>query len=436
VAEVSIIVTAYNIENYIEQCLDSVAAQTFSDIEVLVIDDGSSDSTPARIEEFCALDPRFVPVLLRENSPGGVATAANAGLDRARGEWIGFVDGDDHIEPTMVERLVRAAVAADSDLAICEYQEVVDGSGERRDPADSHRWAELTAPTYVLDVQSRRQFLRLISVPWRKLYRRRLLEDNAIRFPVSAGFYEDNPFHWSTVISARSIAVVPEVLCYHRVDRVGQTMAATDSRLFEIFTHHDTIRAWLVERGLLDVYETALVGWVISQLEWIARRTPPPLRRTLFDTVVPIVAAYSSETLVAALREGNKGQTARRLSATVAERDFAGFVRTLSDRPATDNPIATAAFHLKHSGVRHTATLTGRYLLTLVKGSRVARAAKRVGPSVQEPRGEDLMFGLMVIQQRLRDLDSQLSAMNGRLYEIERRLTETDGRRDAPTSEL
>ena len=82
-AELSIIVTAYNIERYIEQCLDSVAAQTLRDIEVLVVDDGSSDTTPQKIVEFCAGDQRFIPVLLPDNSPGGVATAANAGLDRA-----------------------------------------------------------------------------------------------------------------------------------------------------------------------------------------------------------------------------------------------------------------------------------------------------------------------------------------------------------------
>src|SRR3954453_21827508 len=79
----------------------------------------------------------------------------NAGLDRATSEWLGFVDGDDYVEPTMFERLVDAAARCDADLAICEYQEVVDGSGERRDPADAHRWAELTASYYHLDVRAR-----------------------------------------------------------------------------------------------------------------------------------------------------------------------------------------------------------------------------------------------------------------------------------------
>jgi GT2 family glycosyltransferase len=433
VAELSIIVTAYNIEDYIEQCLDSVAAQTLRDLEVVVVDDGSSDSTPQKIVEFCAGDPRFIPVLLPDNSPGGVATAANAGLDRATAPWVGFVDGDDYVEPRMFERLVDAAAGCDADLAMCQYQEVVDGSGERRDPADAHRWAELTAPCYQLDIPTRRQFLRFISVPWRKLYRRSLLENNAIRFPVSDGFYEDNPFHWFAVISARSIAVVPDVLCYHRVGRTGQTMATADERLFQIFVHHDTINTWLDGRRLLDVYEATLLGWVISQMEWIARRTPPPLRRKLFDTLVPIFSQYSQATVANALREGHKGVTAQRLSAAVAKREYGSFVRTLSSRPDSNNPVVSAAFHLKHSGVQHTTVLAGRYIRNVLNGSRVSRTVSQVALVARGRRQQDVMFGLMVIQQRLRGVESRLGEMEGRLSEIEHSIARL-GARPEPAS--
>ncbi len=420
--DVSIIVTTYNIESYVEECLESVAAQTMTDIEVLVVDDGSSDSTPELVTAFCARDPRFVPVLLGVNSPGGVATAANAGLDRASGRWVGFVDGDDYVDPRMFERLVDAAETYDADLAMCEYQEVVDGTGERRDPADAHRWAGLTEPSYVLDVATRKQLLRFIAVPWRKLYRRSLLEEQAIRFPVSEGFYEDNPFHWFVLLSARSLAVVPEVLCYHRVGRAGQTMATVDARLFQLFAHHDTIHAWLESRRLLVVYETSLLGWVISQMEWIARRTPQPLQRALFDTLVPIFAQYTLETMASALREGNKGSTAQRLSRAVRKREFGSFVRTLATRPGSNNPLVTAGFHLRHSGVQHTVTLTGRYLRNALQGGQVAKVvgrARRVRHS--EPTRQDLMFGLMVIQQRLDGLATQLGAIDERLDSLERR---------------
>ncbi|MGI3784642.1 MAG: glycosyltransferase family 2 protein [Janthinobacterium lividum] len=419
--DLSIIVTTYNIESYVEQCLDSVAAQTIFDIEVLVVDDGSSDSTPEKVMAFCARDPRFVPVLLGTNSPGGVATAANAGLDRASGRWVGFVDGDDYVDPRMFERLVDAAETYDTDLAMCEYQEVVDGTGERRDPADAHRWAELTEPSHVLDVTTRKQLLRFIAVPWRKLYRRSFLDEHAIRFPVSDGFYEDNPFHWFVLLAARSLAVVPEVLCYHRVGRAGQTMATADARLFQLFAHHDTIHTWLSQRRLLVVYETSLLGWVISQMEWISRRTPQPLQRTLFDTLVPIFAQYTLETMASALKEGNKGSSTQRLSAAVRKREFGSFVRTLASRPGSNNPLVTAGFHLKHSGVQHTVTLTGRYLRNSLQGGRVSKAlgrAARVRHS--EPTRQDLMFGLMVIQQRLDGLATRLSEIDDRLGGIER----------------
>jgi glycosyltransferase involved in cell wall biosynthesis len=423
VADVSIIVTAYNIEGYIEQCLDSVAAQTLSEIEVLVVDDGSSDATAAKISAFCDRDPRFVPILLAENSPGGVATAANAGLDRATSPWVGFVDGDDYVESTMFERLLGAATKCDSDLAICEYQEVVDGSEERRDPADAHRWAELTGQCYELDVHTRRLFLRFIAVPWRKLYRRSLLEENRIRFPVSDVFYEDNPFHWFSVISARSIAAVPEVLCYHRVERAGQTMSTADERLFNIFRHHDTIHSWLASRRLLDVYQTALIGWVISQMEWISMRTPPELRRKLFDTLVPVFSDYSPETVLTALRESNKGVTAQRLSMAVSKREYGTFARALASRPGSRNPVVAAAFHLRHSGVQHTAVLTGRYARNML-GDRLGRKVQRVTRVRRNPRGQDVMFGLMVIQHRLAGMEERLLEVERQLNRIETRLGE------------
>lgn len=426
----SVIVTAYNIERYVRQCLESVAAQTLTDLEVLVVDDGSSDATPRIVAEFCEADPRFVPVLLPTNSPGGVATAANAGLDRATGEWVGFVDGDDFVEPRMFERLVESAASCGADLAMCEYQEVEDGTGERRDPADAHRWAALTEPCHVLDVPTRKQVLRFVAVPWRKLYRRTLLEDHAIRFPVSDGFYEDNPFHWAAVLSASTLAVVPEVLCYHRVGRAGQTMATADARLFGIFAHHDTIHAWLVQRRLLEVYETSLLGWVISQMEWIARRTPPALQRTLFDTLVPVFAQYSPEAVAGALKEGNKGATAQRLSAAVSKREFGSFVRTLATRPGSDNPLVTAAFHLRHSGVQRTAVLTSRYLRNVLRGSRVQRVVTRATRTTRrEPTRQDLMLGLVVIQHRLDLLGEQLREVDQRLAGLEEG---TDADRGAP----
>lgn len=415
---VSIIVTSYNIESYIEECLRSVAAQTIQDIEVLVVDDGSSDATPDKIREFATHDSRFIPVLLGVNSPGGVATAANAGLDRATGDWVGFVDGDDFVEPDMFEQLVRAADTAGSELTMCKYLEVEDASGQRGEPADAHRWAALDQTGYDLDPTTRHQFLRFIAVPWRKLYRRSLLEDEGIRFPVGDYFFEDNPFHWFSIVSARSIAIVPTVLAYHRVSRSGQTMATADERLFRIFQHHDTIHGWLRQRGVLEIYEVTLLTWVISQLEWISRRTPEELRGTLFDIVRPIFAQYPTPLVIRALNEGNKGEHTRRLCLAIAKGNQQAYNRALAGRPVTDNKMLVGWHHLRYSGVRKTASMTRKYAQQqLADNSRLASIIPTRSSRAEVNNG-DLMYALAVLQQQLSDLQQQVAQLeSGRVGE-------------------
>lgn len=216
-AELSVIVTSYNIERYLAACLDSIVNQTLEDLEIIIVDDGSSDSSPQIITEYAERDSRIIPILLGDNSIGEVATAANAGLEVASAPYVGFADGDDICELDMFESMLSAAKANNADLVMCDYETFTDETGEHNPPADHHRWAELSRDYYELDEATRINFLRFIAVPWRKLYRHDLLADNNIRFPVGDYFYEDNPFHWFALLHARSIALVPRVLCYHRV---------------------------------------------------------------------------------------------------------------------------------------------------------------------------------------------------------------------------
>ena len=424
-ARLSIVITAYNIESYLQQCLESVAAQTFADIEVLVVDDGSTDRTPELISSFAEGDARFIPILLGENSPGGVATAANAGLDRASGEWVGFVDGDDFIEPTMFESLVKAATSHHADLAMCQYREVTADGLESRDPADVRRWNQLSPDRHYLDVTATKRFLRFIAVPWRKLYRRSLLESNDIRFPMGDYFYEDNPFHWFALLSAQSIAVVPQVLYYHRIGRSGQTIAAADARLFKIFAHHATIRAWLQERQLLDTYEVSLLEWAISQTEWIAVLTPKELRRQLFGVLQPIFALYPPDVLARALKEGRKGDFAQVFSSALAAGSAARFSRALDRRPDTSSRVRLGLFHLRHSGVRHTLTLTQNTVSNRFSTTPVGKILTRPTPTAPRASSQaDVMFGLMVLQQRLDQLEAKIDLL---LSDRDRAADESEG---------
>lgn len=117
--KVSVIVAAYNIQDYIVRCLESIANQTYKNLEVIVVDDGSSDNTGKLADEFAENDKRFI-VIHKEN--GGVSSARNRGIDIASGDFIGFVDGDDTIEVDMYEMLVNNAIKYNADISHCGYK--------------------------------------------------------------------------------------------------------------------------------------------------------------------------------------------------------------------------------------------------------------------------------------------------------------------------
>lgn len=116
---ISVVVPAYNIENYIERCIKSILNQTYSNIEVIIVDDGSTDNTASIIDQYALKDTRIIPI---HKKNGGVSSARTEGINRASGEWIGFVDGDDVIEENMYEVLINNAKKYDADISHCGYQ--------------------------------------------------------------------------------------------------------------------------------------------------------------------------------------------------------------------------------------------------------------------------------------------------------------------------
>lgn len=119
---ISVIVPVYNLEKYIIRTLDSILAQTYTDIEVIVVNDGSTDATADVLESYVSTHLGKVKVIHKDN--GGVTSARLAGVTLATGEWIGFVDGDDEIEPDMYEILLNNAVEYQADISHCGYQMV------------------------------------------------------------------------------------------------------------------------------------------------------------------------------------------------------------------------------------------------------------------------------------------------------------------------
>lgn len=432
--KLSIIVTAYNIESYIRESLDCVLAQTLHDIEVIVVDDGSTDATPDIIREYASKDARVRPILFEKNTIGGVATAANAGMDIASGEFIGFADGDDLYDPTMFEKLHAAAVSHSADLAMCDYQLLDALTHEVHEPADAGCWRDYPQETAVqLNDQTRREMLRFISVPWRKIYRRDLVERINLRFPVGDYFYEDNPFHWASILGGTRIVLVPEKLCQHRVARVGQTMSAVDSRLLRIFHHHDNIRDWLQLNGLDQNYGPDLLAWTANQLSWVSQRTDGPLQRELFDLLCPVIQQYDDQILEDFGAQNGRGRTYIMLKA-MKSGDFFGFNKAalsgrqvvserapIADRIARGNTIfARGFYHLRNSGLRETARMTARYVkdrtgVDLVPQRHSAQSASRNPKAVAN---EDLMAALIVLQKDIERLHRQVARLQNNQDEV------------------
>lgn len=245
----SIIVPIYKVERYLEQCVDSILAQTLRDIEVVLVDDGSPDGCPAMCDAYAARDSR-VRVIHQEN--GGYGKAVNAGLAVARAPYVGIVEPDDWIEPDMYEKLLAAAQGHDADVAKCwfyDFLDVKDGGHDTRFP--------FTCPPPVnkpFRIGEYPVFLFLHPSVWTCLYRREFLERCQIRVKeVPGAGWTDNLFQVQTLCQAERIVYIDDA--YYHWRRVN-VESADDLRDYRIpFERSDEIHAWLAENGL-DTPET------------------------------------------------------------------------------------------------------------------------------------------------------------------------------------
>lgn len=195
---VSVIIPVFNVEKYLRQCLDSVISQTYTDLEIIIVDDGSTDSSGSICDEYAAADSR-IQVIHREN--GGLSAARNTALDVARGEWLVFVDSDDYLMPDMIERLYSACIAHDADMAACthlrRYGDRIETPARRSAPAAD---IEIYNGAEKMDAYIRGR--RLSNAMWAKLFSAELF--SCVRFPVGR-FYEDTFIMPGLVHSARRI---------------------------------------------------------------------------------------------------------------------------------------------------------------------------------------------------------------------------------------
>ncbi len=213
--KISVIIPVYNVENYIRKCVDSVLGQTYQNLEIILVDDGATDLSGKICDEYAKKDNRVI-VIHKEN--GGLSDARNAGLEIATGDYIGFVDSDDWIEPDMYERLYKLCRDNELDIVAARFCETV--MGVDKETAFTGEFLELDGIELLgLNIFGDAPYVVTNSV-WDRLYRRELLD--GISFPVGRK-YEDICFTTQVFLRAKRCGYL-DAKVYHYTIRDDSIM--------------------------------------------------------------------------------------------------------------------------------------------------------------------------------------------------------------------
>lgn len=205
---ISIIVPVYKAEKYLDRCLKSITQQTYRNIEVILVDDGSSDRCPEICDAWAKMDSR-INVIHQKNS--GVSAARNAGLSGAGGRYIMMVDSDDYLYKGMVEALYQALILGDADIAVCEFEKGTSAMFDFRFDADK-KCEVIEAETALKRIYVNSDYALQYIAPWGKLYKAELFA--GIKYPEKK-IFEDIYITHQILYRCQKIAVLPQKLIYY-----------------------------------------------------------------------------------------------------------------------------------------------------------------------------------------------------------------------------
>ena len=250
--KVSIITPVYNVEKFLGKCIDSILAQTLKDIEIILIDDGSSDGSWSVIQEYAKKDNRVIAIQ-QENA--GAAVARNRGLEVAKGEYIGFVDSDDYIDDDYFEKLYQVAVKKDADIARAYVKSEIE-IGEHYQLAHSTRDYDNYYNVDLVDAVKKSK-LSLMSSNWLAIYRRSLVEDSNIRFAADIRTGQDNIFNLHVSYPANKVVLVDSdnPTYYHMNRRDGSLMTGFNFTAEGVLSRAAVIRETVRFLNSVDDYD-------------------------------------------------------------------------------------------------------------------------------------------------------------------------------------
>ncbi|CAM4112182.1 glycosyltransferase [Paenibacillus alkaliterrae] len=266
--KVSIVVPIYNMEAYLDRCFESLLGQTLTDIEIVAVNDGSSDSSLQLLQDYARHDSRIIVI---DKANEGVSAARNDGVMAARGRYIGFVDPDDWVDSDMYEELYRAAVQEDIEIVMCTYIREFDGHSKekifqlphkqtyRADGVRTNMLRRLVGP--LKEEVANPEYLDAWGTVWSKLYRAELLKGNHLKFMDLRliGSNEDTLFNMHAFYYANSFMFLNRPLYHYWRANAASITSTYNPRLAEKFDKlYGSVQSFLLEKQLDDEYKTAL----------------------------------------------------------------------------------------------------------------------------------------------------------------------------------
>ena len=255
---ISILVPCYNVEKYLRQCMDSIINQTYTSLEIICLNDGSTDSTLGILNEYKAKDGRII-VVDKPNS--GYGATMNIGLRMATGKYIGIVESDDYIEPEMYEALCDEAEKENLDIVRCRCYE-------------RNEIAHTTKPSPY--VKRRDSVFRPLDLPsslliqptiWAGLYNREFLMTNGISFLETPGAsYQDTSFSFKSLSMARKVRFLPDILHNYRINE--SSSVSSPGKVFCVCDEDAEIRRYVREHGLYDQLKGIMAFRTFQSYKW------------------------------------------------------------------------------------------------------------------------------------------------------------------------
>ncbi|MBQ9000928.1 MAG: glycosyltransferase [Eggerthellaceae bacterium] len=278
---VSVVIPVYNAEPFLDKLFDSLLSQTHESLQIICVNDGSTDGSLGKLQEYAARDSR-VEIISIENSGSG--KARNVGIDRANGDYLCFVDADDYLEDSAIARLVDVACEFDLDVVMYGIDAYVDDTHQHYAMAHAAVKGAIPYNEVFRPCEVENFFVNLTGFTVNKLYRMSYFEKLDLRFP-SIGAHEDMPFTYAAIMPAKRAYYLDKVLYHYRLERKGSRSDSTDKTYMPMLQALDCMREELVRLGVWGECERNFVNYALSMCSWKFGTLRGSVRRKFYNTL-------------------------------------------------------------------------------------------------------------------------------------------------------